>query len=378
MATTWTIRGLLNPVLSRLLIYGVHPIDVENAMCAVESKNHLNAKSLEHSWLAEWEQRAAHYAGLAEQAEQDGNLLSAGKFFTLAAQCYYAAFLINPSEKGEKKRIYLRLADFYHRSEACQPSPVTSIEVPIENGILPGYLYLPTPGQSPPSNVCAVIFAGLGSCKEEMHMLARPLVERGVAAFVPDMPGSGEALFVHDVKCRFHNLEAAFPKILDVLSDRPELRQATFGSYGLCMGGGYAHRAACADRRYAFCVTLFMLYITHQPEGVTPQWMRQGEWYDFQTGGVPDDQFLQEMHGLAEGALECPYFFIHGLHDNWMPLDSAMAFYDRAQGHKEKLIVENTPVFSNQQAVTHTMPVGEQLHWVKHLAADWIASQAHQ
>ena len=61
-----------------------------------------------------------------------------------------------------------------------------------------------------------------------------------------------------------------------------------------------------------------------------------------------------------------------------MALDMAMEFYDRAQGQKEKLIVENTPVFSNQQAVTHTMPVAEQLHWVKHLAADWIADRARQ
>ncbi len=376
--STWTIRSLLNPVLSRLLIYGVHPIDVETVMSAVENKNHLNAKSLERSWLAGWEQKAAHYAGLAEQAEQDGNSFSAGQLFALAAQCYYAAFLVNPTGEGEKKRIYLRYADFHRRSEACNPASVTPIEIPLNNGVLPGYLYLPTPGQPPPSRVCAVIFAGLGSCKEEMHMLARPLVERGVAAFVPDMPGSGEALFVNDVKCRFNALEAAFPKILDTLSTRPELQQVTFGSYGLCMGGGYAHRAACVDHRYTFCVTLFMLYITHTVANTTPQWMRQGEWFDFQTGGVPDDQFLQEMRGLAEGALECPYLFIHGRHDNWMTLDSAMAFYDRALGQKEKLIIENTPVFSNQQAITHTMPVGEQLHWVKHLAADWIASQAHR
>ena len=371
--SAWTIRSLLNPVLSRLLIYGVHPIDVETAMCAVENKPHLNARSLERSWLAEWEQRAARYADLAERAEQEGSLPSAGKLFTLAAQCYYAGFLINPAEEGEKKRIYLRFADLYRKSENCYPVPVTPVEIPLENGVLPGYLHLPTVGQP---RVCAVIFSGLGSCKEEMHMLARPLVERGMAAFVPDMPGSGEALFVNDVKCRFHTLEQAFPKILDTLSARPELQQATFGSYGLCMGGGYAHHAACIDRRYSFCVTLFMLYITHTLVDSTPQWMRQGEWYNFQTGGVPGEQFLHEMRGLAEGTLECPYLFIHGRHDNWMTLDTAMAFYDRAQGQKEKLIIENTPIFSNQQAVTHTMPVGEQLHWVKHVAADWIAAQA--
>ena len=375
--STWTIRSLLNPVLSRLLIYGVNPIDVENVMHVVENTPLLNAKSLEHAWLTAWEERAAHYVRLAEQAEQAGHLLSAGKLFTLAAKCYYAAFLVNPSGDGEKKRIYMRYADLFRRSEACDPAQVTPLEIPLENGALTGYLYLPTAGQSPPTNVCTVIFAGLGSCKEEMHMLARPLVARGMAAFVPDMPGCGESLFVNDVKCRFHTLEASFTKILDVLSARPELQQVTFGSYGLCMGGGYAHRAAYVDPRYAFCVTLFMLYITHIPLDATPQWMQQGEWCNFQLG-IPGAQFLEEMRELAEGALTRPYFFIHGRHDNWMALDMAMEFYDRAQGQKEKLIVENTPVFSNQQAVTHTMPVGEQLHWVKHLAADWIADRARQ
>jgi dienelactone hydrolase len=374
----WTIRSLLNPVLSRLLIYGVHPIDVENVISVVENKPHLNAKSLERSWLAEWEQRAAHYAGLAEQAEKDGHLLSAAKFFTMAAKCYYAAFLINPAEEGEKKRIYLHYADLYRKSEICYPTPATPVEIPLENGVLPGYLHLPASGQAPTTPVCAVVFSGLGSCKEEMHMLARPLVQRGMAAFVPDMPGNGEALFVNDVKCSFSALDAAFVKILDTLSTRPELCQVTFGSYGLCMGGGYAHRAASVDRRYAFCVTLFMLYITHTTPGSTPQWMRQGEWYDFQTGGVPSDQFLQEMQGLAEGSLACPYLFVHGRHDNWMSLDAAMVFYDRAKDRKEKLIIENVPVFSNQQVVTHTMPVGEQLHWVRHVTADWIAACARQ
>jgi pimeloyl-ACP methyl ester carboxylesterase len=104
--------------------------------------------------------------------------------------------------------------------------------------------------------------------------------------------------------------------------------------------------------------------------------MRQGEWYNFQTGGVPGNEFIREMDALTAGSLDVPYLFIHGRHDNWMSLESAQVYYERATVHKEKLIIENTPVFSNQQVVTHTMPVGEQLHWVKHYAADWIFTHA--
>lgn len=368
MVSTWTIRGLLNPVISRLLIYGVNPIDVEAVLSITESKNHMNAQSLERTWLGEWETRAAHYADLAIHAEKSGYRASVSKYYLLAAQCYYAAFLINPAAKGEKKRIYQAFADYYRKSEDFYSVPSIHLEVPISQGKLTGFLHLPA--QTP--LVCAVIFAALGSCKEELHMLARPLVERGMAAFVVDMPGSGESLFVHEVKCRFDALEEGFSNILDVLSVRTELQNVVFGSYGLCMGGGYAHRAACADPRYKFCVTLFMLYITQTQPNSTPQWMRQGEWYNFQTGGVPAAEFLQEMDGLTQGVLNVPYLFIHGRHDNWMPLETAQVYCDRAQGPKEVLIIENTPVFSNQQVVTHTMPVGEQLHWVKHYAADWI------
>ncbi|MFZ6029182.1 MAG: alpha/beta hydrolase [Chloroflexota bacterium] len=371
--SNWTIRSLLNPVISRLLIYGVNPMDVEHVLTAVEAKPHLNASSLEKSWLAEWEKKAARYQALAGKAEQKGNHLSASIFYFYAAQCYYAVFLINFSDRELKKQNYLTYAQLYRKSVMHDAYPVERLDIPIGDALLPGYLHLPRQKSSQPS-ACTVIFSGLGSCKEEMHLLARPLVEHGVAAFVADMPGNGEALFERDIKCRYATIEAAFGKILDVLATRVDLHPDGFGAYGLCMGGGYAHRAVCIDRRYRYCVNLFPLFITQTVPDATPQWMKQGAWYDFQTGGLPAEDFMGEMKTLEEGAISCPYLFIHGKYDNWMTLDAATTFYERATGEKEKLVIEEVPVFSNQQVVTHTMPVGEQLHWVKHFAADWIAA----
>jgi dienelactone hydrolase len=182
-------------------------------------------------------------------------------------------------------------------------------------------------------------------------------------------------LFKHNTKCRYENLSLAFSKIPDALEKRDDIKKGAFGVYGLCMGGGYAHRAACQDSRYAFCATFFPLFITQVDQKTTPQWMKQGEWYNYQNGGVPCDDFLAEMKGLEAGILDCPLLLMHGKYDNWMTLELAMNLYDKAQGEKEKIIIEETPVFSNQQVVTHTMPVGEQLHWLRHVAADWMASR---
>jgi dienelactone hydrolase len=374
----WTIRNLLNPVITRLLIYGVNPIDLEYVLHVVENKNHINARSLERSWLAEWESKARRYSDLAEAAAAQGNSLSANEFFLFAAQCYYATFLINFADKQEKKRVYGEYARYYEKSVQYFSSPVQRLPVPLADGVeLAGYLHRPAAGGAAPAP-CVVIFAGLGSCKEEMHMLARPLVERGLAVFVPDMPGSGESLFVNDVKCRYAAVQLAFERILATLAQQPGIRPDGFGAMGLCMGGGYAYSAASRDARYRACVNLFPLFITQVAESATPQWMRQGDWYNYQTGGLPGADFMDEMRQLEAGALTCPYFMFHGRHDNWMTLNSAMALFEKAQGPKEKMIIEETPVFSTDQVVTHTMPVGEQLHWIRHVAADWINARLRE
>lgn len=369
----WSVRSLLNPVITRLLIYGVNPIDVEYVVSVVENKNLINSRSLEKSWLDEWEKKALRYKEMAEECEKNNNAISAREFYMYAAQCYYAVFLINLSGTEPKKRVYMEYASLYRKSMAYNMSKVEYIEIPIDDGnTISGYLHHPiskTQAESP----CVIIYSGLGSCKEEMNTLARPLVDRGIAVFVPDMPGNGESLFIYDTKCRVHNLNSAFTQIPDFLEKRADIKKGAFGVYGLCMGGGYAYRAACTDSRYKFCVTFFPLFITMVDPKATPQWMRQGEWYSYQTGGVSTDDFMNEMKALEEGSINCPYLFIHGKYDNWMTIELATKLYDKAQGEKEKIIIEEEPVFSNQQIVTHTMPVGEQLHWVRHVAADWAA-----
>jgi dienelactone hydrolase len=369
----WSIRSMLNPVIARLLIYGVNPNDLEHVLAVVEKENMVNARLLEKTWLAEWEKKAARYQALGEEATRKNRPESAREFFLFAAQCYYAIFLINQKNLEDKKRIYRQYASFYQKSASFQRFPVETVEISLGNGqALPAYFHHPALSRRAGKSPCVIVFSGLGSSKEEMRILAEPLVERGIAVLIPDMPGSGAALFERNIKCRLEGVQTAFVRLVDYLETRNDIRPEAIGAYGLCMGGGYAHRAACLDGRYRFCVTLFPLFITRVVDGATPQWMKQGEWYNYQTGGVPAADFLAEMQNLEAGELSCPFLFIHGEHDNWMTIASAIQLYDRAKGEKEKIIITEEPVFSNQQIVTHTMPVGEQLHWVRHAAADWI------
>jgi dienelactone hydrolase len=370
----WSIRSLLNPVITRLLIYGVNPIDAEYILTAVENKNHLSTKSLEQAWQSEWLVKANNYLNIARQAEENKNLITAKELHFQAAQCWYAIFLINYTQIEDKKQVYSGYALQYAKMLQFFQHSAEHIIIDIGDGLkIPAYLHLP-------ANIkekvpCVVIFSGLGSCKEEMHTLAQPLIDRGIAVLVPDMPGNGENIYSGNVKCSYKNLCLAFTAILNYLEKREEINAAAIGNYGLCMGGGYAYHASSLDNRFKACVNFFPLLITMVDNAATPQWMKQGAGFQLQVGEKTSDAFMLEMKNLEKGALYCPYLFIHGKHDNWMKLDSALNLFDKAKGFKEQIIIDEEPVFSNNQVVTHTMPVGEQLHWLKHVAADWIIKQ---
>jgi dienelactone hydrolase len=216
--------------------------------------------------------------------------------------------------------------------------------------------------------------SGLGSCKEEMHTLARVMAERGLSALVPDMPGCGESLFRSNLTCDAAHLSSAFRGLADFVERRPDLDPVRLGAAGLCMGGGYAYRACSEDSRYHFCVGLFPLFVDRVNDTVTPQWMKSGEWFDLQTGGKGSAEFLADVGWRDDDRIACPFFLVHGKHDNWMTLDRAMMLYQRASSPDRKLlVVDEEPAYSSGQAVTHTMPVGEQLSWIGPVVADWIA-----
>lgn len=366
----WGIRTFLNPVIARLLIYQINPIDVEDVLKQLENVKLLHSKVLEETWVALWEEKANWYKKIAEEAEEAGNIITAKRMYMHTAQCYYAIFLINLSDMNDKKMMYIKYSDFYRKATSLFKTPVNYIEIPFKDGKkIPAYLHLPS-NEGP--HPCAIVLSGLGSCKEEMNMLARPFVDRGIAALVPDLPGCGETVFIHDIPCRMKTNKEVFKVVADYAIESDLLDSNKIGTCGLCMGGGYAYKMAAIDERMNFCVTLFPLFISDVDPDNIPRWMKQGGWYEYSTGNADVNEFIAEM-GLEEDEyVRCSYLLIHGKFDNWMRLENAKPLYDNAKGEKEIIILEQEAVYASGFDTTHTMPVGEQLHWVKHVFADWV------
>lgn len=374
-ATSWSVRNLLSPVVTRLLICGTNPFDLERILKRVEQTPLRNARQLESLWLAQWDALATAWHARSVAAAELGARRTALTLGLQAASCRLAQYLINSSELALRRSVYLEYAKCYREAVSFFQSPVLSVRIPTQQGqTLAAHLHLPS-GQGP--HPCVAIFSGLGSCKEEMNTLARLVVERGVAALVPDMPGCGESLFCEQIVCGSDQLTAAFRGVVEFVEQRPELDASCLGTMGLCMGGGYAYRACHEQTRYRWCAPLFPLFIDQVGSEKTPQWMKTGAWIELQTGGKDEQTLYSEVGWRDEFNVDCPLFMVHGKHDNWMPLDRARLLYDHASSQvRELLVIDEEPAYSTDQAVTHTMPVGEQLSWVGPIVADWVARQA--
>lgn len=375
----WSIRNLLNPVIARCLIYGTNPFDLEYVLRKMEEKPLLNARMLEDTWMNEWKKKAQHFIALAKEAEEKDNMLSVSEYYTLAARCYYACYLLNSDEVKNKKHVYQDLENSYHEALKYSKRRVYDVSIPFEDEtFLPAYLHLPEKNSFHAPYPCVLVFSGMGACKEELEVEAKSIVERGIAVLAVDMPGTGAALFHHDIKLSAKNVESAFDAIMNYVRTSEQIDSEKIGTYGLCMGGGFAYRAAVKEPEIRCCVNLFPLFLSMVEINHIPRWMKQGKWASFQMGDATTEQFIEEMGILSEGQVCGDYLLVHSQYDNWMELEKTNQVYAKTKGRKEEIIVTEQPVYATKESVMHAMPVGEQMHWIKNKAADFCVEALYR
>ena len=366
----WSIRELLNPVVTRSMLYGSDPFDTEYVLKRVDEIDVMSGKKIQAVWLGEWGKKIAHYAELRDQNEAKGNLISARAYAKMVAQCWYACYMVNIQDLDQKVSIYNNLAESYRKYTELCDNKIEYIEIDTAFGKLPAYIHYPDDG-SKESYPIAITYSGIGSCKEELDMLAMPLNERGIAVITPDMPGTGGAVIWNNVKCGGDELEAAFESIYKFIDSRSELDSSRIANFGLCMGGGYAIRATVKNPAVKCCAALFPLMICYCKVDSVPIWMKKGKWTSCQT----NDDYIETMNILSEGTLSSDFLLVHSDYDNWMTHEANDILYSKATGYKERLEVTERPAYVSEESIMHAMPVGEQFHWVKHITADFIAQR---
>lgn len=327
---------------------------------------------LESTWITEWEKKADRFKSFAEEARQKENVISVSEYYALAARCYYACYLLNSDLIENKKKVYENFEHCYEEAVMNSERNVQKLEIPFnDNAYLPGYLHLPKDNSVNQCYGCVVIFTGMGSSKEEVEVEVSSLVSRGVAVLAVDMPGTGSALFKYGLTINGQDIERSIDSIMDFIVKHPLLDEKRIATYGLCMGGGYAYRAAAKYPEIKCSVNLFPLFITMLEDNAIPRWMKAGKWAEFQLG-TKVEETMENMKVLTEGNVKSSYLIVRSEYDNWMDLEKTQEIFDKTTGHKEEIIIKDFPVYASKESVMHAMPVGEQLHWVKIKAADFI------
>ena len=363
------IRDLFGPLLVRLIAEGVNVFDIERVM------KYIDKKSLLESWCNNWCEIGNFYESKAKEVESYASHHTLHDLYRFAALSYRAATIIHFKDMDKKKELTSKFLSLYRKSLLHSNHPVESVEVPFQNDTIPGYLHLPQ-GKGPLP--CCISFGGIDSGKEEVSNLALPFLERGIACFVLDLPGSGESLYFKNFHLRISNILEALSQSLNILSQKDIIYKNKIGVCGGCLGANFAYRFAVEDERVKFCAT-WMPFFSLSDEAIVidmvPAWLREGAWIRFLTGCAPR-VFRKEMSPDYEKIpITTPFYVVHAPHDIWSRPSFIEKVYKIARGKKEMLIVPQPPIFTKSAFMTHPMPAAEQIHWVMPIMVDWIWNQ---
>jgi 2,6-dihydroxypseudooxynicotine hydrolase len=309
-------------------------------------------------WCAEWTRRADVHRELAEQAESEGHLLTAGEHYTRAGLCYhFAKFLfVNDPEQMQAA----------HRSAvACRTAalpylrpPGQRVEIPFEGTVLPGNLRLPDGVQNPPLLLMA---PGLDSAKEELHSMETLFLDRGVATLAFDGPGQGEAEY--DLAIR-GDYEVAVSAIVDWAVQRDDIDPDRIAMWGVSLGGYYAPRAAAFEQRLKACIALAGPYHWADEWDHLPEVTREAFRVRSRAADLDDAREKAaelSLKGVAE-RITCPLLVIFGKQDRLIGYQAAERLAAEASGPTTLWMIED----GNHGATNRAYRFRPQ-------SADWLA-----
>lgn len=239
-----------------------HPLDHLDPEAAARTIDALTGLEPE-VWTAAWGGLADDYARRARAAagtpaEHD-----------LWAQAYQASFVGRYPVPNHALKLeqYARAREYFGRAGALEDPPVEPVELPFEGRSGEGdrlrfYLTRPAGGVVRPP--VAMVWAGIDTWKEEMHLrLGALLRSRGFAVLLIDMPGVGESPVLASA-----DAERQWTPIFAWLRTRPDLDASRCAAIGGSFGGYWAMKLAYTHREYLGCAVNWGggVHVTFTPE----------------------------------------------------------------------------------------------------------------
>jgi dienelactone hydrolase len=253
------------------------------------------------------------------------------------------------------------------------------VSIPFEGKTLKGLFVRAERASSP--TPCMIHCNGLDSIKEMLYLCqtAQELSRRGVASFLIDQPGVGEALRLQGLHALYDSERWASAAV-DYLETRPEVDPKRIGIVGISLGGYYAPRATAFEPRLALCVSwggnhdwaeVQRRRQRREGDHPVPHYWNHVLW----VWGKPDvETFMKYAENVClDGVMDrirVPYLVTHGGGDRQIPLEFAHKSYDQAVNSPKREL----RIFTDREGgVEHV--AADNMEPSRSFICDWIAEQ---
>ena len=311
-------------------------------------------------WCSAWSDRAAVHEEMGEKALAEGHRISAGAHFTRAAVCYHFGKFLFVNDPKQMKKAHKKAVECRNRALPLIDPPGERVAISYEGKQLYGNLRKPYAAQRPP---VVVMCMGLDSAKEEMDDYESRFLARGVATLAFDGPGQGEAEYDFALCPEY---EKPVKAVIDFVETRADLDTAKIGIWGVSLGGYYAPRAACFEKRIRACVALSGPYqrsasFEGRPSINVEAFRVRSKSKTLEQAGKVALRF--SLAGIAKN-ITCPIYIVAGTKDRLTP---------HAQAEKLAAEVSGPCVLSVIEGGNHV--VNNLWYRYRDQTADWMAAQ---
>lgn len=288
-------------------------------------------------WCAAWSARGAVHREIAESAQADGHLLTAGEAFTRAALCFHFAKFVFVNDVAQMRAAHEQAVACRNAALPYLRPPGRRVEIPYEETVLAGILRLPADVERPP---LVLLVAGLDSTKEEMDSVETLFLARGMATLAFDGPGQGESEY--DLPIR-GDYEVAVTAVVDWAEQLPDIDPERIGVWGVSLGGYYAPRAAAFEKRLKACIALAGPFRWLDEWDHLPEMTR--ETFRVRSGSATVDEALRVAATLSledvASDITCPLLVIFGKQDRLIHYPAAERLAREAGGPTTLWMIED-------------------------------------
>ncbi|MFE0022934.1 alpha/beta hydrolase family protein [Amycolatopsis sp. NPDC059021] len=300
----------------------------------------------------------------ADAALAEGHTATAHDWYLFASACFRAGQVPLADTEPRKRALYRKLITAFGAAGALTEPIAEHRDIDTPAGIVSGWLLRPAGVEAPPT---VMIIGGFDGWREEYHVGATYLLDRGIAAFLADGPGQGESRLFHG-STMTPEVDKAFETVARTLRADDRLGDRV-GIWGNSMGGFLAALAASAGEGFAACCVNGG---TVRPAEILDRFPRFIAKVRPLLGIDDPEQARSTLEGyrLAPARLallRIPLLVLHGTPDRVFLIENARALFDGA-GSPDKHWAEwpdgDHCVYNHSHA--------------KHvLVADWFADRLH-